>query len=422
MPVPPILRGAAAAGLLLALAGCLRPAAAPTRLTAVPATPPAPAERSYSATLAEAARSLDTLYVPAPGAEEAVLSALRDLRHGRMEAALQRLLPVAGGADAAAAPARDAVGQLLLHFGRWDALAGASEAAGPLFAAFARAAPERWEYPEAPVMLPLDLTPVGTPVVEVLVNGHARRFWIDTGAGLTVLSSTLAAEVGIRAGEGAGRAGTGTSRSVAARPAVIDELRLGAITVRNHPAIVLDAGDLALRVPGTLARLRIDGILGWPLLARLDLTLDHVGRRVVLREPHPRPTAERNLFWLGYPVVAARAENGRELLLGLDTGASASSLSARFLSAAGVEATGTRARRVGSAGGYERVTVQTLREATLLVDGWRVHLTGVDVAAEHVGGALDLHGVVGSDLVGLGAVRIDFLNGRFDFLPASGGR
>jgi hypothetical protein len=370
------LRAAAAAALCLVLAGCFRAGAAPPRLTAEPAVAPAPAARSPSATLREAARSLDTLYVPAPGAEDTITAALRDLRRGRMDAALQRLLPVAGGREPAAAVARDAVGQLLLHFGRWDALADASESAGPLFAAFAQAEPERWEYPAEPVVLPLDLTPVGTPVVEVLVNGHPRRFWIDTGAGLTVLSSTLAAEVGVRAGDDAGRAGTGTSRKVAARPAVIDELRLGALTVRNHPAIVLDAGDLALRVPGRLGRMRIDGILGWPLLSKLDFTLDHVGRRLVLREPRPRPTAERNLFWLGYPVVAARAENGRELLLGLDTGASASWLYARFLPAAGMEATGTRSSRVGSAGGYERVTVQTLREATLLVDGWRLHLAG----------------------------------------------
>ena len=49
--------------------------------------------------------------------------------------------------------------------------AGSPGGAGPLFATFAQAAPEEWSFPVEPAVLSLDVTAVGTPVVDVVING-----------------------------------------------------------------------------------------------------------------------------------------------------------------------------------------------------------------------------------------------------------
>lgn len=414
-------RSAPAAACLLIAACAGSPADEPRVLVerAAEAGAPLPME-SRSATLRQAARSLDTLFAlpaDAPPAATAVMAALRDVRNGRLTDALQTLAPVAAHTDSAADVARTMLGELLLHHGQWAALAGAPGGTAPLFAAFAQAAPEEWSFPDEPAVLPLDVTAVGTAVVDVVINGITHAFWIDTGAGLTVVSSRLAADAGIPIGDPGASAGTATSRDVATRPAIIDELRIGPVVVRNHPAIVIDAADLRFQAPELPGgEIEIHGILGWPIIRELDLTIDFAARRLTVQRPAQRATSARNFFWLGYPAVAARTENGRPLLLGLDTGAARSALAPAFLEAAGVRPDGTRSRRVGGAGGFETITVQTLDSASLLLDHWRLRFRHVDVHDQNVTRSLDLDGVLGSDIAAGRVLRLDFQNGRLELL------
>jgi Aspartyl protease len=410
-----------AAVAFLALVGCAR-GQETMRVRVEPGPAPAPVRAPGPRTLREALASLDTTYAPRTdegAGAAALMKAVREIRRGQMDEAVARLAPLAAAQDSVGALAREAIGQLLVHRGAWAVLAQSGGATGPLFRAYARAEPESWTFAEDSSVLPLELTSVGTPVVEVMVNGVPRRMWVDTGAGLTVVSSTLAGAAGIAAADSAGETGTSTTRTVAARPAVVGELRLGAITVRNHPAMILDAAALQFQLPRGGGTLAIDGIIGWPLIRQLDLTLDYAGRRLVARRPRPRAVEERNFFWLGYPTVAATTESGREVLFGLDTGANRTALSSLYLDAAGVRASGERQARYGGAGGFESETVRIVKSTSFFVDGARVRLEHASVRPPQAEGPLALVGVLGSDVAGMGSIRIDFLNGRFDFRPAA---
>jgi len=67
-----------------------------------------------------------------------------------------------------------------------------------LFEAFNKSPKERYLFPSQPTIIPLDPVFFGSnPMIEVIVNGYTKKFWIDTGAGLSVMASDVAKECGI---------------------------------------------------------------------------------------------------------------------------------------------------------------------------------------------------------------------------------
>jgi predicted aspartyl protease len=375
--------------------------------------------------LAAALRSLDTLFVPTttPAAtERALLEGVRLIRRGQLSAAARVLQPLASE-DTLSRFAQDIRGHLLVHESRWSEvqqLVPATDSRAVIARAFRDALPEAIDFSADTVVLPLLRSRAGTPVVEAIVGGVPRRFWIDTGAGLTVLSATLASELGLtQAPLASMTVNTGTTRTVRAQPVVVPEIRLGdGFRVRHHPALVLQDRDLEFRVAG-IRLLKIQGIIGWNLIRQLDLTLDPARGVAVLRRPRAEERGARNLLWLGVPIAVAQSEAGAELLFGLDTGAAASSLAPRFLETAEAGPARTRTRRIGSAGGFEKVIVQTVPSATVLVAGQRVHFSRIDVRSQPVSRPASLHGMIGSDLARAAVLRIDWLNGRFELEAGS---
>jgi len=116
--------------------------------------------------------------------------------------------------------------------------------------------------------VPLDLH-MGQPVVEVMLNGRGPyRMFLDTGAGTTVLDSTLAAELGLKS---AGKTRIGDPadpQAIEADRVTLDTLRLGAATFTGVPAVTWDRS--ALR-PGPDRPL---GVVGFPVFHELIESLD----------------------------------------------------------------------------------------------------------------------------------------------------
>ena len=147
----------------------------------------------------------------------------------------------------------------------WSALAGlietepdligrdGMEEADRVFAeAFRNLPPETHVFEAHPAVVPSSVNRFGLPVVRVTANRVEKDFVLDTGASISVLSESLSRELGVAlVGEDGGLIGTSTSRMIEARPAVLDELRLGSLRIRHHPVAVLADEDLTVRVLGT---------------------------------------------------------------------------------------------------------------------------------------------------------------------------
>lgn len=122
----------------------------------------------------------------------------------------------------------------------------------------------------------------GVPVVDVLVNGVALPFVLDTGADRSMVSDAGIAQAGIKRDQWASswvRGISGYERHPNADPA---SLSLGSLALRRHTL----AHDTTLAVgplpQGTMTEHGLVGLLGTDFLAAFDLDLDLPHLRVTL--------------------------------------------------------------------------------------------------------------------------------------------
>lgn len=314
-------------------------------------------------------------------------------------------------ASAAAKSLRDA---LLLLQERWHELeAGGDSVIG---VAFADGEGEVLDFEDSSFVVPMPLSTTMCPMVDVTVNGVRKRFWLDTGAGMTVLSSETAAQCGVTPlSLNQGTAGTATTRTVGFQPAMIKELGVGRLKIRNHPTLIIDTKNLRFKLFGLFTLLKIDGIIGWNAIQHLDLTLNYRNKTLRVAKPSVQTPLRRNLIWFNYPILRVSGPDGVAMLFGIDTGANRSSITRSILAKLPDTTYREEEHSLGSAGGIEKIRSVRLDELTLYATGYRFRFSPIH--ANPVGSTLFVKtdGTLGSDAFQKGTVRIDFTNGLFRY-------
>jgi aspartyl protease family protein len=114
---------------------------------------------------------------------------------------------------------------------------------------------------------------LGVWIARVVLNdSRTGRFLVDTGSSVTVLSPTLAADLGIAGGPDGTPVELQTlGGRTAGAPAIVGSLRVGSLELRDAPVVLHDPG------PG------LDGILGNTFLSRYQVTVDADRRQLHLR-------------------------------------------------------------------------------------------------------------------------------------------
>jgi hypothetical protein len=216
----------------------------------------------------------------------------------------------------------DAAGALRDVLARWGPLLDDGERAGvlaqqALCAALSGVPPQSFEQARDAVLRMTKRT------IPVRAGGRDIFLGYDTGADLSVLVRSAADELGLPVYGPAIEIRTVTGRSIGGRIAVVPELRLGPVVVRNAVFVILPDELLPpVKVsPGVLRR----GLLGAPLLLGLrEFTETKEGDLVIPAAPRRRSV--ENMFLSGsMPVVEAFHRRAR-LGLCLDTGAAATVL------------------------------------------------------------------------------------------------
>ena len=272
--------------------------------------------------------------------------------------------------------------------------------------------------PDKPTSLPLVLTPMGTPAVQVRINGRDYEFWLDSGSSMTVVSSTVASEASIpfvSADTLRIRTFEGTAP---VKAAIVRKLEIGQIAFTNTPAIVMDAALMRLKSTreGVTGRgVSVDGIIGWDIIRQFDVVMDYRARTISFKKPEHLGiigTEFQNLTWAGKPLVQVRTKPGGTFQFTLDTGAQVTLLNGSILDKLGMVATayGGRVFGIAKTGGQTKRVVPNL---TLNVGGSSVHLESIPVYGPAYSGLINCDGILGSDVAQFGKIRIDATNGLF---------
>jgi len=270
-------------------------------------------------------------------------------------------------------------------------------------------------------MLPLRRSPRGIPMVPVRVNGVVRYFWLDTGSSISILSPSVAAEAGVRGDRDTLELVTAAGR-LPAVAAVVDSLQIGSLTLRRAPAMVIAASDFTMRSGSDKATIepsyRIDGVIGFDIISKIDLTIDDQHGSVFVRRPIVRTTPgkgrPRNLLWFGVPIVTLVSEHGAPLHFSLDTGAEETYGTRTLVAKGGVRGVTAERRLVNGFG-------VSVSEPGVVVPRVRLYLDETPLVFQRVflyeaqyPTMFEVDGTLGSDVGRGGWLRIDMRNGRVE--------
>jgi hypothetical protein len=323
---------------------------------------------------------------------------------------------------------------MLQHSDNWKLLAeldsmgrrtsganGASDKAGveSWAAAFRRVPQRRITFPEKPVVLPLLLSPSGVPMIEVTVEGKRHIFWLDTGSSMSILSSNVAVECGVRPLTPDTLEVATTTGRVPAQAGAIEHLQLGGINIGNTTALIVSNERMQVRIGdvfGVPAVVQIEGVVGYDIISRLDLRIDYVNHRVTMMKPELNaklPRTGRNLFWVGTPVVRLVTSKGVPLHFNLDTGAQETYSTDGLVIKTKARTFKGERRLVGGLAGLAIVHGRFVDELRATMGGQALVLRKVMVFAPAFNSFVSLDGILGSDVGKSGTVRIDATNGLF---------
>jgi predicted aspartyl protease len=266
-------------------------------------------------------------------------------------------------------------------------------------------------------LLPMSVSAVGTPMIQVRIGGKSYNFWLDTGSSMTMLASDVAQDLNILpVVPDTLEIVTSTGR-VTASPALIPEMQIGQVVVRNAPTMIVTESMMRIseaRPVDQSTRMKLDGIIGFDIIRQLDIEVDYGEGTMRLRNPATsRHLPDRNMFWVGLPVVRITSTDGIPLHFGLDTGAQLTFVTETLLDKLQLEAKRTESRRVGGLGGEISLRAPILPDLRVLVRGFPILFRGAVVRAPVYQVLASLDGVLGGDIWNSGVVRIDMTNGIF---------
>lgn len=285
-------------------------------------------------------------------------------------------------------------------------------------AAFKGVAPRRTVFPTDPVILRLTLSAAGTPVIPIQINGKPKLFWLDTGSSMSIIASDVAAECGVEPlVSDTLEVATATGR-VLARPAAIRRLDIGGISIANSTAMIVSSAFMEVGigdVDSPAATEKIDGIIGFDIISRFNVRIDNVSRTVRLTRSVKSSGREsqRNLLWVGTPIVRLIAPGGIPVHLRLDTGAQETYATERMLGKFRVRTFLGERSHVGGIAGTKKFRGRFIRHLRLALGGRTLLFQKLLVFPPFGASIVSLDGVLGSDIGRTGVVQIDATNGIF---------
>jgi clan AA aspartic protease (TIGR02281 family) len=276
---------------------------------------------------------------------------------------------------------------------------------------------DSYSLPEIPETLAVEINSFGIPVVDVMVNGRRKKFWLDTGASEIVISSGIANECDITAIDTLTENVMTATTSISAAITVVDQFSIGRYTMSNIPAIIVEKKYLEKSVLGILKDYSIEGIIGWRALKNICFTIDLPNTRIILEKPRLKDLSRKNLYWCEYPLLLFRTPFGDTAKFFFDSGAKNSSAHPDIIDRMpGLE----RSDRIISfqgIGGNRTLIGESIDRIEMFSHDVRITFEAFPVMSVGRPKFVSIDGIIGNDLLKKGKFTVDYRNREFEFIP-----
>jgi predicted aspartyl protease len=254
---------------------------------------------------------------------------------------------------------------------------------------------------------------IGTIDADLTVSGVTRSWILDTGANFSVVTESLAKQMGLKLSEGTAQTQGASGAENRLHIAIIPQIKIETATVHNVVALVLP--DKSLNVNFGKGSYQIDAILGYPVLTALGQLTFSADHRVLVA-PGGNSSGSRIYMQQLNPLIDCRI-SGLDLLMMFDTGASSTVLTAKYYRAFIGQFANLHSQPHGvvGAGGIKKLNAYRLPQVSIGLGGQTAVLKDVTVEAEPLGTDFDyLYGTIGRDLTNqFKSFTLDFKSMRF---------
>ena len=272
-------------------------------------------------------------------------------------------------------------------------------------------------FPASVVTLPLSISAAGTPMIQVVINGKPKQFWLDTGSSMSIVSSEVAAECGVQPLIADTLEVATTTGRAPARPSAIRRLELGGVSIQSATSMIVSSALMVIRsadIHESSPPVKIDGIIGFDIISQLNVQVDY--EKGIVRLSRPVKSAaplQRNFFWIGTPIVRLVSQSGVPLHFGLDTGSQETFAMDRLIDKVRVRTFLGDRKRIGGFAGLKEFRGRFIPDMRLSLRGTNLIFQKLLVFTPALSSFVALDGVLGSDAAKTGVMRIDAVNGVF---------
>ncbi len=230
------------------------------------------------------------------------------------------------------------------------------------------------------------------------INGHKLALAFDSGANLSVLTSSMATRLDLRIIDTSIDVIAVAGNSVKAKLAVAKQIKLSNVTIRNSVFLVFDDKDLYV----SEANFQIDGLIGFPIIESLR-QITFVRGRGISVPAKPPSAGEQNMALDGLTPLVAGWYKGDRLSFSFDTGATTSTFYPPFFKgyeAAIKSAYVEHTERVRGVGGHREIKGYLAKDLVISISAKPAHFKTLAILSEQTNeSSRYLYGNLGQDLV-----------------------
>lgn len=283
--------------------------------------------------------------------------------------------------------------------------------------ALQRSKKETYCLPETPETLSVQVNSTGVPVVDVMINGKRKKFWLDTGASEISIASGVAKECGIAAIDTMKENVITATTSIMASVGVVHEMSIGRYSLRNVPAIIVEDVYMEKKIFGLIEKYTIDGIIGWRALKNIRCTFDLPNGKVIVEQPRINRETKNNFQWCEYPLLLLRTSSGDTAKFFFDSGAKNSSAHPDIIERIPELERSSRMISYQGIGGSKKMIGEAIDELTMYSQNLRITFNALPVMSTGSPKFISIDGIVGNDILRKGKLLMDYPNREFMFIP-----